>query len=110
LSTPFINAFSPDVPDALRDASAAAINCSGLIELSQYVSPGLSEKYLGYAEKILSTLSSGQYTAAPDTNGGFILKHSVGNIPAMTELDVPLTYADYYYVEALKRFKEIKNK
>lgn len=107
---PYWDFNAPDIPNALRDASAAAINCSGLIELSQYVSPDLSKKYMGYAERILSVLSSEEYTALPNTNGGFILKHSVGNIPAMTELDVPLTYADYYYVEALKRYKAIKEK
>jgi len=107
---PYWDFNAPDIPNALRDVSAAAINCSGLIELSQYVSPELSEKYLGYAEKILSVLSTEEYTAPSNTNGGFILKHSVGNIPAMTELDVPLTYADYYYVEALSRFKALKNK
>lgn len=107
---PYWDFNAPDIPNALRDVSAAAINCSGLIELSQYISSELSEKYLGYAEKILSVLSTEEYTASPNTNGGFILKHSVGNIPAMTELDVPLTYADYYYVEALKRYKTVKDK
>lgn len=105
---PYWDFNAPDIPHALRDASAAAINCSGLLELSQYVSPALSKKYMGYAEKILSGLSSPEYTASPNTNGGFILMRSVGNIPAMTELDVPLTYADYYYVEALKRYKALK--
>jgi rhamnogalacturonyl hydrolase YesR len=104
---PYWDYNAPDIPNALRDASAAAINCSGLLELSLYVSEELSKKYLQKSEKILQTLSSGQYTAETGTNGGFILKHSVGNIPSMTELDVPLSYADYYYVEALKRYKEI---
>ena len=44
------------------------------------------------------------------TNGGFILKHSVGNMPAGTEVDAPLTYADYYFVEALCRYKSLTNK
>lgn len=105
---PYWDFNAPDIPYALRDASAAAINCSSLLELSQYVSDDLSGKYLKSAEKMLLTLSSTQYTAPINTNGGFILKHAVGNIPAMTEVDVPLTYADYYYVEALKRYNEIK--
>jgi chondroitin AC lyase len=104
---PYWDFNAPDIPYSLRDASAAAIICSGLLELAQYVPEELSEKYLHYAEKILSTLSSPQYTAPKNTNGGFILTHSVGNLPAMTEVDVPLTYADYYYVEALKRYKAI---
>ncbi len=105
---PYWDYNAPDIPNTLRDVSAATINCSGLIELSQYVSEELKEKYTKSAVKILDKLSSEEYTAAPRTNGGFILKHSVGNIPAMTEVDVPLTYADYYYVEALKRYNSIK--
>ncbi|MDR3250344.1 MAG: glycoside hydrolase family 88 protein [Tannerella sp.] len=101
---PYWDYDAPAIPDALRDVSAAAINCSALVELSLYTSGEMSEKYLGYARKILVSLSSGKYTATAGSNGGFLLKHSAGNIPSMTEVDVPLTYADYYYVEALRRF------
>ena len=55
----------------------------------------------------LRTLTSAEYLAKRGTNGGFILKHSVGNLPKGTEVDVPLTYADYYYVEALVRYKKM---
>jgi hypothetical protein len=55
---------------------------------------------------ILGNLSSSQYKAAIGTNGGFILKHSVGHLPGKSEVDVPLTYADYYFLEAMKRYKE----
>ena len=48
-----------------------------------------------------------EYLAEPETNGGFILKHSVGNYNKNSEVDVPLSYADYYYVEALLRLKKI---
>lgn len=104
---PYWDFNAPDIPEALRDASAAAISCSALLELSGYVSGKQSRKYYKAAEKMLCVLSSPEYTAAPQTNGGFILKHSVGNIPAGTEVDVPLTYADYYYVEALCRYKAL---
>ena len=107
---PYWDYNAPDIPNALRDASAAAINCSGLLELSQYVSGEQAEKYYKAAEKMLQTLSSPAYTAEEGTNGGFILKHSVGNIPSGTEVDVPLTYADYYYVEALCRYKSLNDK
>ena len=96
--------------EVLKDASAAAINCSGLLELSQYVSEERAKKYYKAAEKMLQTLSSPAYTAEEGTNGGFILKHSVGNIPSGTEVDMPLTYADYYYVEALCRYKSLNDK
>ena len=107
---PYWDYNAPGIPDALRDASAAAINCSGLLELSQYVSEERAKKYYKAAEKILQTLSSPAYTAEEGTNGGFILKHSVGNIPSGTEVDMPLTYADYYYVEALCRYKSLNDK
>lgn len=107
---PYWDYNAPNIPDALRDASAAAINCSGLLELSGYVSEAQSRRYFKAAEKMLQTLSSPEYTAAIGTNGGFILKHSVGNIPSGTEVDMPLSYADYYYVEALCRYKSLNNK
>lgn len=107
---PYWDYNAPGIPDALRDASAAAINCSGLLELSQYVSEERAKKYYQAAEKMLQTLSSPAYTAEEGTNGGFILKHSVGNIPSGTEVDMPLTYADYYYVEALCRYKSLNDK
>jgi rhamnogalacturonyl hydrolase YesR len=105
---PYWDFNAPDIPNVLRDASAGAINCSGLLELTLYVEEKLAGKYLKCAEKMLQTLSSEKYTAPLHSNGGFILTHSIGNIPAMTELDVPLTYADYYYIEALKRYKNLK--
>ncbi|MDR0541544.1 MAG: glycoside hydrolase family 88 protein [Dysgonamonadaceae bacterium] len=103
---PYWDYDAPNIPNTLRDASAAAINASGLLKLSRYVPEELSKKYWKNAESILRTLSSPRYMASFGTNGGFLLMHSVGNIPAMTELDVPLAYADYYYIEALNRYKQ----
>lgn len=80
---------------------------SALIELSQYVDKSLAKEYLSVARKQLQTLTSDEYLAAPGSNGGFILKHSVGNLNENREVDVPLTYADYYYVEALLRYKHL---
>lgn len=95
----------PGIPDALRDASAAAILASALLELCRYTDADSSRLYFYVAESILRTLSSDTYKAKPGTNGGFILQHGVGHKPAGTEVDVPLTYADYYFVEAMKRYK-----
>jgi hypothetical protein len=103
---PYWDYDAPGIPHTLRDASAAAINGSGLLELSRYIDKESSNRYVRYAEKIINVLSSPAYAAQQNTNGGFILKHSVGNAPSMTEIDVPLTYTDYYYVEALKRYKD----
>ncbi len=108
---PYWDFHAPNIPNALRDASAAAIMASALLELSSYVNNELSVTYVKTAETILKQLSSEQYLAAAGTNGGFLLKHGVGHFPAQTEIDVPLTYADYYFIEALIRYKAMfKNK
>jgi hypothetical protein len=96
-------------PGILRDASAAAIMASALLELTRYVDAEKGKGYLDVAETILLSLSSNNYKAIVGSNGGFILKHSVGNLPARSEVDVPLTYADYYFVEAMLRYKQLSN-
>lgn len=93
------------IPDSQRDASAAAIIASALIELSGFVEGGLADEYMQVAKTQIVELSSPKYLAEPGTNGNFILKHAVGHLPRNSEVDVPLTYADYYYVEALTRMK-----
>ena len=95
-----------DPQTALRDASAAAVIASALIELSGYVDAARGARYLSFAERQLRTLSTERYLAAPGTHAGFILKHSVGFFAQHSEVDKPLTYADYYYVEALLRMKK----
>lgn len=103
---PYWDFDTADTTNTMRDASAAAIMASALIELSQLVKGDQAKKYLAFAEGQLRTLSSPEYLAEPGTNQNFILKHSVGNYPGRAEVDVPLTYADYYYVEALVRYKK----
>ena len=98
---------APNIPDALRDASAAAIMASALLELSGYVNKKLAKEYFKTAELILKNLSGEKYKAAAGSNGGFILKHGVGHNPNKTEIDVPLTYADYYFIEAIIRYKQM---
>lgn len=104
---PYWDFNAPDIPDAKRDASAGAIMASALIELSQYVEPKLANEYMKVAEIQIRTLSSDAYFAEKNTNGNFILMHSVGHLPGNSEVDVPLTYADYYYVEALLRYRKL---
>jgi unsaturated chondroitin disaccharide hydrolase len=104
---PYWDFNAPGIPNALRDASAAAIMASALIELSHYADAKNAKRYLQVAETILRNLSSGQYKAAIGTNGGFILQHGVGHKPQGTEVDMPLTYGDYYFIEACKRYKEM---
>jgi hypothetical protein len=102
---PYWDYDAPDIPNAKRDASAAAIMASALIELSQLDKSKMAAKWMALAQKQLRTLSSPDYLAEEGEQGGFVLKHSVGHMPEKREVDVPLTYADYYYVEALMRLK-----
>ena len=97
---------APEGEGTPRDASAASVTASALIEMSTMVPDG--KKYLDYAEKILKSLSSDAYLAKVGENQGFILMHSVGSLPNGSEIDTPLNYADYYYLEALKRFMDLK--
>ena len=106
---PYWDYDAPDIPDAYRDASAGAIMASAFIELSTMIQGELSRKCLMMAETQLKTLTSPEYLAEPGTNGNFILKHSVGSLMEHSEVDVPLTYADYYYVEALLRYQKVKS-
>ena len=90
-----------------RDASAGAIMASAFVELSGFATDEKArQNYLSIAEKQLRTLASSHYLAEPGTNCNFILKHSVGNLPEKSEVDVPLSYADYYFLEALLRYKK----
>ncbi|WP_291287038.1 glycoside hydrolase family 88 protein [Flavobacterium sp.] len=91
---------------APRDASAAAVIASALLDLSTQVKDG--KKYAQYAEEILKSLSSDAYLAKPGENNYFLLKHSVGAFLYNSEIDTPLDYADYYYLEALKRYAALK--
>jgi len=107
---PYWDYDAPDIPKAKRDASAAAIMASALIELSQLDPGEMAPKWLQLAEQQIRTLSSPEYLAEKGEQGGFIIKHGVGHHQAGAEVDVPLTYGDYYYVEALMRLKELLSK
>ncbi len=98
---------APDLQRTPRDASAGAITSSAMLELSTMVDPDQSGKYFAYGERILESLSSPRYLAKPGENMGFVLKHSVGDLPHGNQIDTPLNYADYYYLEALKRYIDI---
>lgn len=102
---PYWDYFDHANPDAPRDASAAAITASALLELCSYCLKEDGVKYYDYACSILRSLSSEPYLAAPGENGGFLLKHCTGDLPGGREVDVPLSYADYYFLEAVKRYR-----
>lgn len=102
---PYWDFNAPDIPNEERDASAAAILASGLYELGTYSRNG--KLYMAKADKIIESLTNNYRSPIGDSKG-FILLHSTGSRPSNSEVDVPLTYADYYYLEALLRAKKLK--
>jgi hypothetical protein len=104
---PYWDFNAPGIPNAPRDVSAGAVVCSALFELANYVAPKQRKRYLKIAEDMLGSLSSPDYRSHDGENGGFILKHGVGNYPRKADIDVPLIYADYYYLEALYRYRQL---
>ncbi len=104
---PYWDYNAANIPNETRDASAGAIMASALIELSSYTNKTLSDKYLAVAKQQIRTLSSPDYLAKTGTNGNFILMKSVGYMFKNSEVNAPLSYTDYYFVEALLRYKRL---
>lgn len=100
---PYWDYDDPNIPDSPRDVSAAAITASALYELSTMSDQG--EEYRKKADTILTNLTS-SYRVPLGEEHGFLLKSSTGHKPAGTEIDVPIVYADYYFLEALLRKKK----
>lgn len=98
----------PAIPDAPRDASSAALVASAFYELQGYVDAELGKQYKAYADKIVNSLID-HYLAPVGSNQGFLLLHSTGHKPGNSEIDVPINYADYFYMEALQRKALIDN-
>ncbi len=103
---PYWDYNAPQIPNELRDAAAAAIMCSALFELCDYSSGAEKQTFLNFAWKQLTSLTSKNYLATQGTNGGFLLMHATGHHPKNSELDVPINYADYYYLESIIRAKK----
>lgn len=106
---PYWDMDAPNIPNELRDASAASCIASALYEISTFDLANASS-YKEYADGIMSSLASPGYRAGLGTNGNFLLMHSVGSIPHGAEVDVPLNYTDYYFMEALKRKRDIETR
>lgn len=102
---PYWDFDAPNIPNEPRDASAAAVIASALYEMSTYTDETI---YKETADKIVTALGSPAYRAELGTNGNFVLMHSVGSIPHGQEIDVPLNYADYYFLEALIRKRSLE--
>ena len=102
---PYWDLDAPNIPNEPRDVSAAACIASALYEMNVYLP---DSGYYALADRMLASLSSPAYRAPLGKNGCFLLMHSVGSIPHNNEIDVPLNYADYYFLEALERRQQMK--
>lgn len=105
---PYWDFNDPAIPNAPYDASAAAVISSALFELYEY---SANKEHLEVAQKLLATLSTDEFLCKVGEEGGFLLKHSTGSFPFKSEIDVPIVYADYYFLESIirsKKYEEIK--
>lgn len=99
---PYWDFNDPSIPDAVRDVSAATVIASAFYELTNYDN---DPKYVAYADKVLKNLQTEEYILEASVDAPFILKHSTGNWPKNDEIDEPIVYGDYYFLEALLRQK-----
>ncbi|NLG01876.1 MAG: glucuronyl hydrolase, partial [Lentisphaerae bacterium] len=104
---PYWDYQAAEIPHAPRDSSAAAIMASALLELSTIAEAPKAARYRETAIQQLISLSSPAYRAPVGENGNFILLHGVGHLPGNSEIDVPLNYGDYYFLEGLLRFRRL---
>lgn len=102
---PYWDFNDPTIPATTRDASAACVVASALLELSGYVEGEKADYYKDEALAMLASLSSDKYQSG-NKNNSFLL-HSTGHRPAGSEIDYSIIYADYYYIEALSRLKNL---
>ncbi len=100
---PYWDLDAPGIPDEPRDASSAAIIASALYELGTYVDAKNSEEIYEHANSIMESLSSENYFCSKNSKHAFLLDHSTGQMLKNSEIDVPIIYADYYFIEALYR-------
>ncbi len=104
---PYWDFNDPSIPNAPKDASAACVVASALLELSTMITDkSKAEEYRSKAEAMLTTLSSDKYQSR-NVNNAFLL-HSTGHKPNGSEIDASIIYADYYYIEALLRLKKLQ--
>ncbi|WP_299430060.1 glycoside hydrolase family 88 protein [uncultured Maribacter sp.] len=102
---PYWDFSHPDIPNVSRDVSAATVVASALVELYQYTK---NEAYLNYSKKVVNSLKSSNYILPKDINIPFILDHSFGDWSKRHEMDEPIVYGDYYFLQTLLRLKALK--
>lgn len=101
---PYWDFNAPEIPNEPRDVSAATVISSAMIELYQHTK---NEKYLEYSKKVINTLKTAEYILESEIKAPFILKHSTGNWPKNDEIDEPIVYGDYYFLETLIRLDNL---
>jgi hypothetical protein len=101
---PYWDFDDPAIPNAPRDVSAGTIVAAAMVEIYGYTQ---EEKYLDYSKKVMTSLKSPDYILPADFDAPFILDHSTGNWPKNDEIDEPIAYGDYYFLETLIRLKNI---
>ncbi|MNL48294.1 Unsaturated glucuronyl hydrolase [compost metagenome] len=101
---PYWDFKDPAIPNSARDVSAATVMASALYELYSYTK---NKSYLAFADKIITSINSNNYILSDAVKAPFILDHSTGNWPKHDEIDEPIIYADYYFLEALLRKKAL---
>ncbi len=106
---PYWDFNAPNIPNEPHDASAGAIISAALFELCEFSEN--RDKYLSVANKLLETLTTTEFLSPVGDNKGFLLYHSTGHLPNNSEIDVPIVYADYYFLESIIKQKNMgKNK
>jgi chondroitin AC lyase len=101
---PGVRSYAVEYGGHPKDASAAAIVCSALFELDGYAP---QESFADTAVRMLRSLASPAYRAPIGENANFLLMHCTGSIPHKFEIDAPIVYADYYFLEALVRYSRL---
>lgn len=101
---PYWDFNAPNIPNEPRDVSAGTVISSAMVELYKHTK---NTKYLEYSKKVINTLESKKYILTSEIETPFLLNHSTGNWPKNDEIDEPIVYADYYYLETILRLKSL---
>jgi len=102
---PYWDFDDPNIPNTSRDVSAGAVVASGLVELYQYTK---NEAYLNYSKKVVTSLKSANYILPRDLEIPFVLDHSFGDWSKKAEMNEPIVYGDYYFLQTLLRLKTLE--
>jgi hypothetical protein len=98
--------FQAPATDRPRDSSAAAIAASGLLWLARIEPDGCAHTFLDAAKRILTSLSAAPYLSQGTAGAASILLHATAQ-HQQGDVDNGLVYADYYFLEALLRYRDI---